>query len=304
MPLLGVLPGTGGLTRVTDKRHVRHDLADIFCARNERRARPEGRATGGLVDAIAKPAQFADAVQERAPMSLAKGSDRPADGNGVALTPLQRSVDAAGYRYEHVDVAHRSRRAHGHVHRARARGAQPTDVAGIEAAGAQWWPLAMARELDDAILSLRTNELALGTWLLKTQGDAAVGLAVDATLLQFTAPLARPRDDRPPAADVRAPGRHVAHAVRAGRAALLSSRARLFELALAADRGYMAKLARHAGARAARCRNGTELRHVSDGEWPIASRPPLLRRSRPARCGAWRDRQDAVSRWKRNASGS
>ncbi|HEY5308356.1 MAG TPA: enoyl-CoA hydratase-related protein, partial [Casimicrobiaceae bacterium] len=103
VPLLGVLPGTGGLTRITDKRHVRHDLADIFCTLHEG-VRGQKAVDWRLVDVVAKPAQFADAVQARA-LELAKGSDRPADGKGVPLTPLQRRVDAAGYHYEHVGVA-------------------------------------------------------------------------------------------------------------------------------------------------------------------------------------------------------
>src|SRR5258708_699901 len=156
VPLLGVLPGTGGLTRITDKRRVRHDLADIFCTRNEG-VRGQKAKDWRLVDAIVKPAQFADAVKARA-HELAQASDRPADGKGVALTPLQRMVDDAGYHYEHVDVAvERPRRTA--VLTIRGPTSQPTDIAGIESAGDAWWPLAMARELDDAILSLRTNEL-------------------------------------------------------------------------------------------------------------------------------------------------
>jgi benzoyl-CoA-dihydrodiol lyase len=183
VPLLGVLPGTGGLTRITDKRHVRHDLADIFCTLHEG-VRGQKAVDWRLVDVVAKPAQFADAVQARA-LELAKGSDRPADGKGVPLTPLQRRVDAAGYHYEHVDVAiDRARRTATFTVRGPAL-PQPPDLPGIEAAGARWWPLAMARELDDAILSLRTNEAAIGTWLLRTEGDAKAVLAVDAVLRQW-----------------------------------------------------------------------------------------------------------------------
>ena len=183
VPLLGVLPGTGGLTRLTDKRRVRHDLADIFCTLNEG-VRGQKARDWRLVDAIAKPAQFAEAVQARA-LQLAASSDRPADGTGVTLTPLQRSADATGIHYEHVDVTiDRVARTATLVVRGPAQ-TQPSDPAGIQAAGAAWWPLAMARELDDAILSLRTNEAAIGTWLMKTQGDAQSVLAVDATLLQW-----------------------------------------------------------------------------------------------------------------------
>jgi len=180
VPLLGVLPGTGGLTRVTDKRKVRHDLADIFCTSVEG-IRGQRAVDWRLVDAIAKPAQFAQVVHERA-AKLAEGSARPAEAKGVALTRLERSDGADSIRYEHVAVAlDRSRRTATITVKA-PTGTQPTDVAGIESAGAAWWPLAMARQLDDAILNLRTNELELGTWILKTEGDAAAVLAAGATL--------------------------------------------------------------------------------------------------------------------------
>ena len=181
VPLLGVLPGTGGLTRVTDKRHVRHDLADIFCTTSEG-VRGKKAVDWRLVDAIAKPQQFQQAVRTRA-QELAAQSDRPADGKGVQLTPLNRSTDADSISYDYVTVSiDRAKRAATFTVKA-PTGAQPTDIAGIEAAGVAWWPLQMARELDDAILQMRTNELDTGTWLLKTSGDAAAVLAADATLL-------------------------------------------------------------------------------------------------------------------------
>ena len=182
VPLLGVLPGTGGLTRVTDKRHVRHDLADVFCTTTEgvRGARAK---EWRLVDDIAKPAVFAQKVAERA-AALAAKSDRPADAKGVALTPIERTVDDTGIHYAHVDVViDRSKRLATFTIKA-PEGEQPATVEAIVAAGAAWWPLAMARELDDAILSMRTNELDTGTWLLKTSGDAAAVLASDAILMQ------------------------------------------------------------------------------------------------------------------------
>jgi benzoyl-CoA-dihydrodiol lyase len=180
VPLLGVLPGTGGLTRVTDKRKVRHDLADIFCTTTEG-VRGQKAKDWRLVDDIAKPAQFAAKVQERA-LELARASDRPADGRGVALTPLARTIDADALRYAHVTVdIDRARRTATFTVRAPA-GAQPTDVAGIESAGSNWYPLQLARQLEDAILEMRTNELDIGLWLMKTEGDAAAVLAMDATL--------------------------------------------------------------------------------------------------------------------------
>lgn len=181
VPLLGVLPGTGGLTRVTDKRRVRHDLADIFCTSVEG-VRGKKAVDWRLVDAIAKPAVFSRTVQERA-IELAAQSDRPAQGKGVALTPLDRSIAADALSYTHVDVAiDRTKRTATWTVKA-PTGEQPTDIAGIEAQGAAWYPLALGRELEDAILSMRTNELDIGTWLIKTQGDAAAVLAMDATLL-------------------------------------------------------------------------------------------------------------------------
>ncbi|MCZ8218565.1 MAG: 2,3-epoxybenzoyl-CoA dihydrolase [Acidovorax sp.] len=181
VPLLGVLPGTGGLTRVTDKRHVRHDLADIFCTSVEG-VRGQRALDWRLVDRIAKPAQFAAAVSETA-ARLAEGSHRPANAQGVALTRVEREETADGLRYAHVSVdIDRTRRTATITVKA-PTGAQPTDIAGIEAAGAAWWPLALARQLDDAILNLRTNELDIGTWLLKTEGDAQAVLASDATLI-------------------------------------------------------------------------------------------------------------------------
>ncbi|MGH8429192.1 MAG: enoyl-CoA hydratase-related protein, partial [Solimonas sp.] len=168
VPLLGVLPGTGGLTRVTDKRHVRHDLADIFCTSVEG-VRGQRAVDWRLVDAAVKPAQFATFVQERA-KQLGASSDRPAGAKGVSLPRIEREENADALRYEHVAVEiDRAKRTATFTVKAPA-GAQPQDIAAIEAASAAWWPLAMARQLDDAILSMRTNELDIGTWILKTEG--------------------------------------------------------------------------------------------------------------------------------------
>jgi len=181
VPLLGVLPGTGGLTRVTDKRKVRHDLADLFCTSVEG-VRGKKAVEWRLVDESVRPADFAARVQARA-LELAALSDRPANGKGVALMPLQRghSADALHYSHVKVDIDRAKRTAVFTVHAP--SGAQPTTVAEIEAAGSNWFPLVLARELEDAILLMRTNELEIGTWLIKTQGDAAAVLAMDAALL-------------------------------------------------------------------------------------------------------------------------
>jgi benzoyl-CoA-dihydrodiol lyase len=182
VPLLGVLPGTGGLTRITDKRKVRRDRADLFCTLSEG-VRAQRAREWRLVDEAVKPQQFAARVKERA-LALAAASDRPQDARGVELTPLERTIDETGYHYSHVDVQ-LDRRARTATLTVRApSNPQPTRPAEILSAGSNWWPLKMARELDDAILLLRTNELDIGTWLIKTRGDAREVLAVDRTLMQ------------------------------------------------------------------------------------------------------------------------
>ncbi|WP_173819639.1 2,3-epoxybenzoyl-CoA dihydrolase [Paraburkholderia piptadeniae] len=182
VPLLGVLPGTGGLTRVTDKRKVRHDRADIFCTLVEgiRGARAK---EWRLVDEVVKPNQFEQTISARA-LELAQQSDRPADAKGVALTRIERTEREDGLTYVTLDVTiDRAKRTATFTAKAPTTD-QPTDIEAIVAKGTNWWPLQFARELDDAILSMRTNELEIGTWILKTEGDARAVLAADATLLQ------------------------------------------------------------------------------------------------------------------------
>ena len=180
VPLLGVLPGTGGLTRVTDKRRVRHDHADIFCTLVEG-VRGQRAKDWRLVDDVVKPARFEAAVRERA-LALAQGSDRPAGEPGVALTPLARTETADRLSYQYVDIQlDREKRQATWTVRA-PQGPVESELNDILAAGAGWWPLRMARELDDAILTMRTNELDIGTWVLKTEGDPQAVLAADAAL--------------------------------------------------------------------------------------------------------------------------
>ncbi len=183
VPMLGVLPGTGGLTRLIDKRKVRHDLADIFCTTSEG-IRGQRAKDWKLVDHLAKPAQFAEQTQRRA-LEFATHSDRPSDAQGITLTPLDRVSDETGYQYEYVDarIDVESRRVTIVV--SAPHQPLPDDLPGILALGAQWWPLQMARELDDAILMLRTNHVDIGTWVLKTHGDAQAVHAVDATLARW-----------------------------------------------------------------------------------------------------------------------
>jgi len=180
VPLLGVLPGTGGLTRLTDKRRVRHDHADIFCTTAEG-IRGKKAKDWRLVDEVVKTQGFAQRVQERA-RELAALSDRPVDAKGVALTPLDKTLSADALNYTHVAVAI-DRAARSATLTVNAPlGTQPGDIAGIEAAGSNWYPLQMTRELDDAILHLRSNEPEIGTWILKTAGRVDAVLDMDATL--------------------------------------------------------------------------------------------------------------------------
>ena len=183
VPLLGVLPGTGGLTRLVDKRRVRRDIADVFCTTAEG-VRADRAKQWKLIDDHAKPNDFKQRIATRA-NELAKLSDRPRDAAGITLTPLARTVDASGYHYTWVDVAidPAARVATLTVRAPKGAPEVPRDIPAILAQGADWWPLAMARELDDAILMLRTNQLEVGAWVLKTRGDADAVLAVDASLL-------------------------------------------------------------------------------------------------------------------------
>jgi len=185
VPLLGVLPGTGGLTRVTDKRKVRRDLADIFCTTTEG-VRGNRAKEWRLVDDVVKPQQFNAHVQSRA-RQLAAGSDRPSDASGIALHRLSCRIDASSYHYEFVDVVLEPEQRRATVTVRAPDDEQPSDVAGILAAGDRWWPLQMARELDDAILMLRTNHLNLGTWVLKTRGNPRRVMAADAALAEHGA---------------------------------------------------------------------------------------------------------------------
>ena len=180
VPLLGVLPGTGGLTRLTDKRRVRRDHADVFCTLVEGVRAPRAKEWR-LVDDHAKPQQFGELVRKRA-HALAATSSRPAAAQGVTLPVLDRTIDEHGYRYPTVDVRFDCAARSATITVEAPAHDEPADLDGIVARGAAWWPLAMARDLDDAILMLRQNELELGTWILKTRGDAARVLACDAAL--------------------------------------------------------------------------------------------------------------------------
>ncbi len=182
VPLLGVLPGTGGLTRVIDKRQVRRDLADVFCSTTEG-VRADRAMAWKLVDHTAKPQQFDDAVKQRAAELVAQ-STRPDQADGIELQPLARTIDENGLHYRHVDVSIDRNARTATITVLGPEGEQPADLDAIRAAGSDWWPLAMARELDDAILMLRTNEPEIGIWVLKTRGDLDAVLKTDAVLMR------------------------------------------------------------------------------------------------------------------------
>ncbi|MGY1704646.1 2,3-epoxybenzoyl-CoA dihydrolase [Geodermatophilus sp. SYSU D00697] len=181
VPLLGVLPGTGGLTRVVDKRGVRRDLADVFSTTAEG-IRGERAVQWRLVDATVKARDF-DAEVARRAAGLAARSHRPGAGAvGVQLTPLRREVDGDTTRYEHVRVV-LDRGSGTAAITVLGPTAVPAGVEELQEQGDGAWLLATTRELDDAILRLRTNELAVGTWLLRTEGDVATTAAYDEFLL-------------------------------------------------------------------------------------------------------------------------
>ncbi|HEY0440646.1 MAG TPA: 2,3-epoxybenzoyl-CoA dihydrolase, partial [Xanthobacteraceae bacterium] len=178
IPLLAVLPGTGGLTRVTDKRKVRRDLADVFCA-TEEGARGRKAVDWRLVDETVPNSKWRDAVTARA-KALAARSDRPKDAAGIALTPLARTAAGDRISYAHVEVAiERDRRLAAVTVKGPALPA-PDSLEAAQALGAAFWPLAMARELEDAILHLRVNEPEIGLVLFRTEGEPAAVLAHDA----------------------------------------------------------------------------------------------------------------------------
>jgi benzoyl-CoA-dihydrodiol lyase len=181
VPLLGVLPGTGGLTRVTDKRKVRRDLADVFCTTTEG-VKAERAKEWKLVDDIAPPAAFKELIKKHAE-ALAKKSDRPANAKGVTLTPLERTIDDGGYHYKYVDVAIQGDDRIATITVRAPADKQPDGADAIVAAGVSWWPLQMARELDDAILLLRVNNQSVGTIVLKTAGDPQAVLAADTAMI-------------------------------------------------------------------------------------------------------------------------
>ena len=182
VPLLAVLPGTGGLTRLVDKRRVRRDLADVFCTTAEGVGGAKAKSWG-LVDEVVPARLFTEKVDEHA-KTLATKTDRPRDGKGITWTPLQRTLDERGIHYQHVDVAIDVDARTITITVTAPAADEPDTLEAILEKGAEWWPLAMARELDDAILHLRTNVRDAGIWLMKTRGDIDAMLRMDGVLEQ------------------------------------------------------------------------------------------------------------------------
>lgn len=180
LPLLAVLPGTGGLTRLTDKRMVRRDRADVFCS-TEEGVRGRRAMDWRLVDEVVPPSAWEAKLRERA-LTMAGLSDRPPDAKGIVLTPLERDFAEDRVTYSHVRVAFDRRARRTTVTILGPDAALPRDLAGIHAAGAQFWPLVVARELDDALLHLRLNEPTLGLLVLRSEGDATTAMQADELL--------------------------------------------------------------------------------------------------------------------------
>jgi len=235
-PLLGVLPGTGGLTRVVDKRRVRRDLADLFCT-NPDGVKADRAKAWGLVDETAPAAEFAKLVEERA-RRFAVTSKRLSAETGIKLNPLARRIDDSGLHYRHVDVLFDREARTASITVRGPQGEQPGTAEEVEAAGEAWWPLAMARELDDAILMLRANQPELGLILLKTEGNLESLLACDENMAGLRSSwLARETIGmlRRTLARLEATSRSMFALIEPGSC----FGGTLFELALAADRTYM-----------------------------------------------------------------
>jgi benzoyl-CoA-dihydrodiol lyase len=182
VPLLGVLPGTGGLTRVVDKRHVRRDRADLFATKAEG-FRGATAVDWGLVDATVPRNAWDDEIGRRA-REAAAGSTRPG-GDGVTLTPLHRTSTDDEIRYPHVVAALDRDARRVDITVSGPTDPPPADADGVHAQGVDYWPLAVARALDDLVLRLRTNETELGTWTVRTQGDPALVMAYDEQLREL-----------------------------------------------------------------------------------------------------------------------
>ncbi|PYN76633.1 MAG: benzoyl-CoA-dihydrodiol lyase [Candidatus Rokuibacteriota bacterium] len=246
VPLLAVLPGTGGLTRLVDKRRVRRDRADFFCtvAEGIKGARA---VEWGLVDEVVPRSKLAEIAKRRA-AEFAARTDRPAAARGIALAPLERTIDGDRIRYRHVACDVDRGRGLAQITVSGPTAPPPADADRIREAGCAFWPLALARELDDLILHLRTNEEEIGLWVLRTAGRADLVEAYDRS-------LATHRDDwlvrevrlylKRTFKRIEVSSRSVFALIEPGSCYAGT----LLELALAADRSYMLEGARQSDAR-------------------------------------------------------
>ncbi|MBT4020480.1 MAG: 2,3-epoxybenzoyl-CoA dihydrolase [Alphaproteobacteria bacterium] len=180
VPLLAVLPGTGGLTRVVDKRMVRRDRADFFCTIEEG-IKGQRAVDWKLIDEVVPKSKLADHVAGFAAAEAGK-SDRPAGAKGVAMTPFNRTIEGDSIKYDLVDIQIDRENRSAHILVKAPAEASPQDAAGILVQGADFWPFKMARELDDAMLHLRANEAEIGTWVLRTEGSSENVASADAAL--------------------------------------------------------------------------------------------------------------------------
>jgi benzoyl-CoA-dihydrodiol lyase len=185
VPLLAVLPGTGGLTRLVDKRHVRRDRADFFSTLEEG-IKGQRAVEWRLVDEVVPRTKLEETVKRRAAEHAAR-TDRPAGAKGISLTPLDRAIDGDRITYSTVDCAIDRARSVAEITVKGPATAPPSSLDAIHAAGAGFWPLALARELDDLILYLRANEEEVGIWVFKTEGGADTVEAHDRALQEHTA---------------------------------------------------------------------------------------------------------------------
>ena len=246
VPLLAVLPGTGGLTRLVDKRHVRRDRADFFCTLEEG-VKGKRALDWGLVDELVSRSRLVETVKQRA-AEFATRTDRPAAPAGIKLLPLERIVDGDRIAYAYVTCEIDRDRRVADVTVAGPAGPPPTTLQGIHALGVSFWPLALARELDDLILHLRTNEEEIGIWVVRTAGGADLVEAYDRLLAEHRGDwLAR---------EIRLYGKRTAKRLDVSSRsifALIEPGAcfvgTLLELALAADRSYMLSGARQGDGR-------------------------------------------------------
>jgi len=182
VPLLGVLPGTGGLTRLVDKRKVRRDRADVFSTLAEG-LKAKRAEEWGLIDGHFPTSKFQGGVEARV-REILKAAEGPEAGPGIKLNPLDVEASAAGREYRHVSLRLNREARHAELTVRGPEGEQPTDPAGIQKLGDAYWPLRAYRELDDALLHLRMNEPEVGLVLLRAEGEIDDVLAVDKVLAE------------------------------------------------------------------------------------------------------------------------